>query len=592
MKDFFKIVFGSALGFLLASIVFTVLSIFIVAALVATLSSNDTFVLQNNSVLHLRLSGTIEERAPELDPFALLMPGSDRASMGLNDIISAIRKAKTNDRIKGIYLDIRSFSASIPALTEIRNELIRFQESEKFIIAYADNFSQGGYYLASVADKIVINPMGMLQLSGLVSMPIFFADALDNLGIDIQIIRVGDYKSATEPFTRMQMSAENREQMSELLNDMWGFMRNSIAESRGLTPERVDELADINTIFQTPDFLLAENLVDAVKFETDMRNYLRSRLNIELDDPIPSATVADMKTVPAGRTGGRRPSNQSVAVLYMTGNITSGTGSQNIQDRFMVRQLERLRRDDNVKAVVLRINSGGGSAVASEQIWRAVTNLAYEKPVVVSMGGVAASGGYWIATAACKIVAQPNTITGSIGVFSMVPNFEGTARSIGVATDVVKTNRFSDFGDITRPLTAGERTMFQTLTYRIHHQFLQKTADARGMSIEEVDAVAGGRVWSGNQAKQYGLIDELGGLDRAIELAAELAELEEGTFRIHELPRIRSPFEELFSRNRESIAVRALREYLGSNIEVLMMLKDVQNEDFVQARMLFDPNIR
>ena len=594
MKDFFKIVFGSAIGFVIASIVFTFISIVFFVAAMSSLSgslSRDTFVLQNNSVLHLRLSGTIEERTPEIDPFAVLLPGGDRATMGLNDIISAIRKAKNNDRIEGIYLDIRSFSASLPTISEIRQELIRFQESGKFIIAYADHFTQSGYYLASVADKIVINPQGMLQISGLVATPIFIADALDNLGVEMQIIRVGEYKSATEPFTRMSMSTENREQMSELLEDRWSFIRNAIAESRGLTPERVDQLADKHTMFQTIEFLLAENLVDAVMYETEMRNYLRSRLNIELDEPIPSATVADMRSVTTPRATGRRTTN-TIAMLYMTGNITSGTGSQNIQDRFMVNQIERLRRDDNVKAVVVRMNTGGGSAYASEQIWRAISDLAAEKPVVVSMGDVAASGGFWIASAANKIVAQPNTITGSIGVFSMIPNFEGTANRIGVATDVVMTNRFSDFGDITRPLNTDERAMFQAITYRIHNQFLQRSADGRGMTIEEVDAVAGGRVWTGNQAKQHGLVDELGGISRAIEMAAELAELEEGTFRVQEFPRLRSPFEELLNRDRESIAVSALREYLGSNIDLLMMLRDVQNEDFIQARMLFDLNIR
>ena len=593
MKDFIKIVFGSAIGFLLASILFTFITVIFFVAAIASLPGRDTFVLQNNSVLHLRLSGTIEERTPEFDPFAALMPGSDRAVMGLNDIISAIRKAKNNDRIKGIYLDIRSFSAPMSMLSEIRQELIRFQESEKFIIAYADNFSQGGYYLASVADKIVINPQGMLELRGLVATPIFIRDVLENLGIDMQIIRVGEYKSASEIFTRMDMSAEDRAQVSSFLNDRWYFMRNAIAESRSFTPEQIDEFANSAIMAQTAEYLLAANLVDAIMNEREMRNYLRSRLNIELDDPIRTATVSDMRSVPTPRaTTGRRAGNNSVAILYMTGSISRGGGSQNIQDRYMVNQIERLRRDDNVKAVVIRINSGGGCPYASEQIRLAIADLAAEKPVVVSMSNAAASGGYWIATAACKIVAQPNTLTGSIGVFGTIPNFEGTARRIGVGTDVVKTNRFGDFGNFMRPLNTDERALLKTVIERIHNQFLMIVAESREMTIEEVDALAGGRVWTGNQAKQHGLVDELGGITRAIELAAELAELEEGMFRVQEFPRMRSPFEELFSRDRESIAVSALREYLGNNIDLLMMLREVQNENFIQARMLFDLNIR
>jgi protease-4 len=594
MKDFFKIVFGSAIGFVIASILFSLLTILLFVGMAGSLSasfSRDAFTLQDNSVLHLRLSGTIEERVPENDPFTALLGNNRPAPMGLNDIVSAIRKAKTNDKIRGIFLDSRAFSASMATLSEIRQELIRFQESGKFIIAYADTYQQGGYYLASVADKIVINPQGALILRGLSASPMFFADALDNLGIEMQIIRVGDYKSATEPFTQMQMSAENREQMTSVLNDMWSFIRNAIAEGRSLTPERIDELADKMTMFQTTEFLLAEGLVDAIKYETEMRNYLRDRLNIDRDESIPMATVANMRSVTPTRRPARQ-ANNTIALLYATGNITSGTGAQGIQDRFMVNQIERLRRNDDVKAVVLRINSGGGSAFASEQIWRALSDLAAEKPLVVSMGDVAASGAYYISAAAHKIVAQPNTITGSIGVFSMIPNLESTARRIGVATDIVKTNEFSDFGDITRPLNVGERELFQVMTYRVHNLFLTRSAEGRGMTVEDVDKIAGGRIWSGNQAKQHGLVDELGGITRAIEIAAELADLEEGTFRVNEFPRMRSPLEELFNRDRESIAISALREYLGGNFDLMMMLRDVKNEDFIQARMPFDLNIR
>ncbi|MDR0331899.1 MAG: signal peptide peptidase SppA [Dysgonamonadaceae bacterium] len=591
MKDFFKIVLGSTVGFVIASILFSLLSIILFFGMIGSLSSSfsrDSFTLQDNSVLHLRLSGTIAERVPELDPFVQLLNNNEPSTMGLNDIVSAIRKAKDNDKIKGIYIDSRAFSASMATLAEIRQELVRFKESGKFIVSYADNYLQSGYYLASVADKIAINPQGMLELRGLSSIPIFYKDALDKLGIEMQIFKVGTYKSAVEPFIQNRMSTENREQMTALLDDAWHFMRNDMAESRSLAPEKVDALANKMTAFQPVEFLLTENLVDTILYETEMRNYLRKLLNIDRNATIASATVTEMKSV-TSRSANRK-TNNTIALLYATGNITSGSGSQGIQDRFMVNQIERLRRDNDVKAVVFRINSGGGSAYASEQIWRAISDLRDVKPVIVSMGDMAASGGYYIAANASKIVAQPTTITGSIGIFGMVPSFEGTSRKIGISTDVVKTNEFADFGNLTRPFNAGESALLQNMVERGYDLFLTRCADGRGMPKEGLAKFAEGRVWTGNQAKEIGLVDELGGISRAVEIAAEMAKLGK-SYVVLEFPRMRSPFEELFNRERENLAAKTLREYLGESVELFMLLKDIRNEDYIQARLPFDLNI-
>ncbi|NCD14288.1 MAG: signal peptide peptidase SppA, partial [Bacteroidia bacterium] len=433
MKDFLKIMLASALGFIIANIILSLIAMLFFFGMMGSLAGSFTsekFVLKENSMLNLRLNGPISERVPEEDPFTELLAPEATAAMGLNDIVSAIRKAKNNDMIKGIYIDSRSISASMATLAEIRNELKSFKESGKFVVAYADTYSQAGYYLASMADKVAINPMGNLDLHGLASMPIFFKDALDKLGIEMQIFKVGTYKSAVEPFTQNEMSDANREQVSSYLNDAWSFLRADIAEARSLTPEKVDALANQMPLLQTTDFLLEANLVDTLLYETEMKDYLRTLLSLEEGKMIPSATVSNMRSV---TTKTVKKTGNTIGILYAQGNIVSGTGASNIQDKYMVNQIEKLRKDEDIKAVVFRINSGGGSAYASEQIWKAISDLKKEKPVVVSMGDVAASGGYYIACNADRIVAQPTTLTGSIGIFGMIPNMEGTAEKIGIS---------------------------------------------------------------------------------------------------------------------------------------------------------------
>lgn len=591
MKDFLKIMLASALGFVIANILFSIIAmIFFLGAMgsfMGSISAGEKFVLQENTVLNLRLNGPITERIPEEDPFTSMINSDRPSTMGLNDIVSAIRKAKSNDKIKGIYIDSRALSASMATLAEIRHELKNFQESGKFIVAYADSYTQGGYYLASVADKIAINPQGMLDLHGLASVPVFYKDALDKLGIEMQIFKVGTYKSAVEPFTQNEMSPANREQVSSFLNDAWSFLKNDMAESRSLTPADIDLLANSMPALQSTDHLLSANLVDTLVYETEMKDYLRSLLGIDEDAKISSASISDMKSV---TTKTVKKTDNTIAILYAFGNIDSGTGSSNIQDKYMVDQIEKLRKDKEIKAVVFRINSGGGSAYASEQIWKAIADLKAEKPVVVSMGDMAASGGYYIACNANKIVAQPTTLTGSIGIFGVFPNFEGTTKKLGISTDEVKTNEFSDFGNLTRPFNEREKEMLQTMIERGYDLFLSRCAEGRNMPKDSLALYAEGRVWTGNQAKEIGLVDELGGIEKAIEIAAEMANLGK-SYVVFEYPQLRSRLEELFNPRKEELVARTMKEYLGESYGLFMMLKDIKEQDHIQARIPYELNI-
>lgn len=591
MKDFFKMMLASALGFIIASFIFSIISMLILFGMIGsmadTIGKQQSFSPQSKTILNLKLDGVIQERVAESDPFTELIGGS-ATPLGLNDIVGAIRKAKNNDNIEGIYLDARMFSASSATLFEIRNELLSFKESGKFIVSYADNYMQSGYLLASVADKIAINPQGSLDLHGLSSTPLFYKDALDKLGVQVQLFKVGTYKSATEPFTQTEMSAANKEQVGSFLNDIWSFMKNDIAVSRNLSADQIDNIANEFPLFRKADYLIENNLVDTILYETEMKNYLRELVGLEKDAKLRSASISDMKNVKSKAT---KKSSNSIALLYAVGNITSGTGSNGIQDKYLVNQIEKLRKDDDIKAVVLRVNSGGGSAYASEQIWKAVSELKEEKPVVVSMGDLAASGGYYISCNADRIVASPTTITGSIGIFGMFPSFSGTMKKLGVASDVVKTNQFADFGNISRTFNEQESELMQSYINNGYDLFLTRCAEGRGMPKDSLALYAEGRVWTGNQAKEIGLVDELGGVEDAIKIAADLANLGK-SYAVYEYPKMKSTIEELLNKNKEELVAKSAKEWLGNNFELFMMLKDIESEDFMQARIPFDLNIK
>ncbi|MDR1742216.1 MAG: signal peptide peptidase SppA [Dysgonamonadaceae bacterium] len=591
MKDFLKIMLASAVGFIVANIIFSIVSLIFFFGMLSSMISGfdkNTFVLKNNSVLHLRLEGLIQERVNEDAPFLMLVGNGQIQNLGLNDVVSAIRKAKTNDKIKGIYIESKMFSASSATLEAIRNELNDFKESGKFIVAYADNYLQDGYYVASVADRLAVNPIGSLDLHGLTSMPLFYKDALSKLGVEVQVFKVGSFKSAVEPFIDEKMSDANREQTTSLLNDIWGKLKEDIASGRNLSAADIDSAANQMPLLKDPDFLIANHLADTLLYETEMKAYLRQLLNVSEEEEIASATVEDMKSV---RPAAKKKSKKRIALLYADGEIYSGSGSYGIQDRFFVSQIEALRKDDDVKAVVFRVNSPGGSAYASEQIWKALSDLKAQKPVVVSMGDMAASGGYYISCNANRIVAEPTSITGSIGIFGLIPNLQGTAKKLGIATDVVKTNDFGDFGDLSRPMRKEEKDLLQKNVEQGYDLFVTRCAEGRNMPKDSILHYAEGRVWSGSQAKKIGLVDELGGIHDAIVIAAELADLADD-YAVYEYPKMRSFIEELLDPQKEKLALKALKEYVGEDFATLMQIKKLKNQDFVQARLPFEFNIK
>lgn len=524
MKDFLKFTLATITGIILSSIVLFFLSIVILIGMVS--SSDSETVVADNSIMMLDLSGSLSERSQD-NPFSQFM-GEGQKAYGLDDILSSIKKAKENENIKGIYIQAEALGAGHASLEEIRDALKDFKESGKFIVSYADNYTQNLYYLSSVADKVLMNPQGMLQWSGLAASPMFYKNLLEKIGVEMQIFKVGTYKSAVEPFIATEMSPANREQITVYLNSIWGEMTNEVAASRNLSQEELNKAADKMLMFYPAEESVSYGLVDTLIYKNDVRNYLKEMVGIDEDDSMPVLGIQEMvnvkKNVPKDKSG------NIIAVYYAYGEIDGGTsvgsGEEGINSSKVIKDLKKLKEDENVKAVVLRVNSPGGSAYGSEQIWYAVSELKKEKPVIVSMGDYAASGGYYISCCADTIVADPTTLTGSIGIFGMVPNFKGLTEKIGVDFDVVKTNKYADFGMLTRPMNAGEKELMQMHINRGYDLFLTRCSEGRGIDKTELDKIAQGRVWTGATAKELGLVDVLGGLETALNIAIEKAGVE------------------------------------------------------------------
>lgn len=584
MKEFFKSLLASILG---CSIVLGIcfLIFFIV---LAAMSAKESYTLKDNTVLTLKLEGILSERIEEENPLLAMLNQNSEPQIGLDDIISSIKKAKENDKIKGIYINAGAFSASSASLKEMRDQLVDFKESGKFIVAYSDVYTQGCYYLSSVADKLIMNPEGHLDLHGLSASPMFYKGLLDKIGIEMQIFKVGTFKSAVEPFMLDKMSDANREQVSSYIGDMWSTITSEISASRNISVEKLNVITDSLALFKKSEVCVQDGLVDTLMYETGVREYLKTLLTgVEKAKDVRLASVKDMTTVPFEN---KSKSKDIIAILYAEGSITDGSGTDGITSKRFVKELEKLKDNDKVKAVVFRVNSPGGSAYASEQIWKAVTDLKEKKPVVVSMGDYAASGGYYISCNASKIIAQPNTLTGSIGIFGMFPNVEGLTKKVGLTFDNVKTNAHADFGDLTRPMRDDEKAILQNYIERGYDLFLTRCSDGRGIDKNSLDSIAQGRVWTGNQALKIGLVDELGGIDKAIEEAAKLANLED--YSLNSFPKKRDFFESFLSDQKEELTTRAMKEYLGSDYQLFKTIKEIKEQDFIQARMPYDINIR
>ncbi len=530
MKDFFKYVLATIVG-MIATAVLVILLCFV--GVVGIISSGETMKsVKDNSILVLNLEGDIPEKT-QYNPLASLL-GNGLNQMGLNDILSAIKKAKNNDNISGIYISTGLLSTGYSTLKEIRDALLDFKDSGKWIYAYGDTYTQGAYYVASVADSLYLNPSGQVDIHGIASQTVYVKDLYAKFGVKFQIIKVGKYKSATEVYSEDHMSEANKEQVRAYVNGIWDNVATAIAEGRHTNKDSINILADKFTAFISPDELLKYGLVDGLLYSDGMKAQVKKTLGIKENNEISQLSVADMTKVK-----GEKKSGSQIAVYYAEGTIIDSStegiplwGATEIVGDKVCKDMEKLLKDDDVKAVVIRVNSPGGSAYASEQIWHAITTLKEEKPVVVSMGDRAASGGYYISCNASWIVAQPTTLTGSIGIYGIVPEAsELLTKKLSLHFDGVKTNEYADLGSnllsfTIRPLDTYENDMLQKYIDRGYSLFRQRVADGRKKTLNEIEEIAQGHVWLGQDAIDIGLVDQLGGLDDAIDKAVELAQCE------------------------------------------------------------------
>ena len=590
MKSFLKYVLATVVGLFVFGII---MALFAVMSLVGMVSSSQaTRNVSKNSVLVMKLSGAFSEQ--QGNDIIGQITGNEISNMGLNANLSAIRKAKENDDIKGIYIEAGALDASPATLQEIRNALKDFRKSGKWIVCYGDTYTQGAYYLASVADKIYLNPQGMVDWHGLVAQPYFLKDLFAKVGVKYQVVKVGTFKSATEMFTETQMSDANREQIEAFVNGTWANICKEVSESRKITVDSLNAYADRMITFEPAENLKKYKLVDELIYADQVKGKVKKLLKLDDDKSINQVSVADMQNVKEKKHDG-----EQIAVYYAFGDIVqSSTASAFSQDHSIVAKdvcadLEKLAKDDDVKAVVIRVNSPGGDAYASEQIWHQITELKAKKPVVVSMGDYAASGGYYMSCPASWIVAQPNTITGSIGIFGAFPDAsELVTQKLGVKFDEVKTNKNSGFGNImARPFNGDELLMLQGYINRGYELFRKRVADGRKQKTEDIEKIAQGRVWLGQDALRLKLVDQLGGLDDAIAKAAKLAKLDE--YYTHEYPATPDFIEQLTaSMSGGNYLDEQMRLMLGDFYEPFNMLKTLNQRQAIQARMPFVLNIR
>ncbi len=589
MKDFLKYTLATVVGIILAGIIMTVISIISVAGMVA--SEGIAGSVPKNSILRIKLQGEIVDRAGEGSPMDILNQ-DEEATIGLDQALEALKKAAKNDKVKGIYLEGGSLAAYPADLEELRQGLLEFKESGKWIVAYGDNFSRGAYYLCSVADEIILNPNGMIDWSGMASQPIFFTGLMKKLGVKMQVFKVGTYKSAVEPYINTEMSEANREQVQSFLNSIWNGMVRDVAASRKLSAEALDEMADSTFMFCEADVFVEKKLVDKLGYLSEAKEALKERMELGDDDNLTFTTLAD---VAAGDNLGDKV-DEEVAVYYAYGEIndakaTGFSQEHTITTKETITDLQKLREDDDVKAVVIRVNSPGGSAFASEQIWHEIQLLRAEKPVVVSMGAMAASGGYYISCGANKIISEPMTLTGSIGIFGMIPDAsELLTEKLGLTFDVVKTNAMSDFGATGRPFNAGESAKMQNFVNRGYELFTSRVAGGRDLAQDSVKVVGEGRVWTGEQALKIGLVDQLGNLDDAVKAAAELAELEK--YSIGRYPSPEPWYMGIINKSSNEYMESQMRAALGEFYPAFALVRRIGKMNPVQARIPFEPNIK
>ncbi|MFP4604883.1 MAG: signal peptide peptidase SppA [Bacteroidales bacterium] len=581
MKSFFKYTLASLVGVIIAGLLFFL--IFFTSISIMLSKQDKPVEINPNTVLKVKLDNIIMDRNPK-SPFGNFdfQSFKPQPSLGLNEILANIEKAGEDDNIEGIYLELTSIPAGMATIEEIREALIKFKETGKFIIAYSDNYVQTSYYLASVADKIYVNPAGRINLTGLNSQVMFFKEALDKLGIEPQIIRHGKFKSAIEPFTRNEMSEENRTQIMEYVSDLWSTMAEGIEEFRGIDNQKINELAD-NLSLETAEIALEQKFVDGLKYKDEILGELKDSSKTDKDD-VDFVNLNKYNRVPEIKDY-KGLATDKIAVVYAMGSVIMGEGEEgSIGSDRISRAIREARKDSTIKAIVFRVNSGGGSALASEVIWRELKLASETKPVIASLGDVAASGGYYIVAPADTIVANPNTITGSIGVFGIIPNVKELMNDkLGIYLDVAKTNKHSDIGNPFRSLTDYEKQVIKNGIEDVYDNFVGRVADGRNMTKEEVDEIGQGRVWSGIDAKNIGLVDLFGGLDKAIEIAGEKAKIEK--YRVVELPELKDPFDQFMKQIKGGAKTRIIKNALGDEYTYYEQLEEVKNMSGIQARI-------
>ncbi len=577
-------------GFLLSGILLVVLLFAMVAAVLTTGGSNKGAVVSDNTVLHVSLNYPITERSSNSPLDDIRIPGlATTKTLGLNEILTAIHGAKKDDHIKGIYLDMSGLDAGQATIEEIRNALMDFRKSGKFIIAYGEVYTQSAYYLASVASKVYLNPEGIIEFKGFVSEIMFFKGALDKLGIDAQVIKVGTYKSAVEPYILDRMSDANRLQVTSFMGSLYDHFLGNIAASRHISKDSLFVIADSLKV-RTADDAVQYRLADGLKYKDEVISALKKLTGTDPKKDIKTVSIEDYS---GPQSDDAEPSSNRIAVVYATGEIAGGEGSDEVMgSERLSRTLRKVRTDDKIKAVVLRINSPGGGTLASDVIWREVVLTRKVKPVIVSMGDVAASGGYYIACGADSIFAQPNTITGSIGVFGIIPNMKTLLNEkLGITFDGVKTGHYADMGGIDRPLTPGERLIFQQEVNRIYDGFTRRVADGRKKSREYIHSIAEGRVWSGTEALHNGLVDKLGSIADAVHSAARMAHVSDD-YRLVNYPEIKDPIQSLFDTSADKVRDYFTRAQLGEQYVYYQQLKAVTRMSGIQSRLPYSITIR
>jgi len=577
MKQFLKFTLATIVGVIIASILGTLVMFGILGAIAA--SGEKPVKLKPNSVYQLDLSGQLVDRSQD-DPFSAAFAEAfgqpETTVLGLDDILSNIDKAKNDSNIVGIYLKGGVLSGGFASIKEIRDALVDFKTTGKFIVAYADTYAQSNYYLASVADKVLLNPSGMLELKGLSAELLFLKNTFDKLGIDMQVVRVGTFKSAVEPFINTKMSDPNRLQINAYVSSIWNTMVSGIAESRNISVEKLNTYADEMMLFQQAEKYTAYALVDSLVYVDEVDSIIKDfRKDYNLVKHKAFTKVPDNKKF----------NKDKIAVVYAIGAI-DGNSTDGIVSHKLVETIDKAAKAKDVKAVVLRVSSPGGSAYGSEQMWRALTNLKKKKPLIVSMGDYAASGGYYIACMADSIVAQPNTITGSIGIFGLIPNIEGLNKKLGFSYDGVKTNKMSDAVSINRAFRPEEKMLMQQYINNGYELFVKRCAEGRGKSVDEIKSIAEGRVWTGEDALKIGLVDALGGLDDAIKMAAEKAELTD--YQIREYPEKEDFATKLMKSFTGDVETKFLKSRLGEHYQILQKVKEYENMQGIQARMPYD----